>query len=61
MENSAAHNLEGLSLKSGWYVKGKQEKDANQTGSNFSVGYLVEKNGTTCFLKAFAKSVNNTC
>lgn len=53
MDNNAAHNLEGHTLKSGWSVKKKQERDVNQTGSNFSVGYVVEKNGETYFMKAF--------
>ncbi len=53
MENNAAHSLEGLLLKSGWKVLKKQERDPNQSGSNFSVGYIVEKNGEKCFLKAF--------
>ena len=41
------------SLKSGWFVKEKPERDPNQSGSNFSVGYIVEKDGETCFMKAF--------
>lgn len=53
MDNNAAHSLVGQTLKSGWFVKNKPERDVNQTGSNFSVGYIVEKNGETCFLKAF--------
>jgi len=40
-------------LKSGWFVKEKPERDPNQSGSNFSVGYIVEKDGETCFMKAF--------
>lgn len=53
MDNNAAHNLLNLTLKSGWHVIEKPERDPNQSGSNFSVGYIVEKGGDTCFLKAF--------
>jgi len=53
MDNNAAHSLEGHTLKSGWKVLRKQVRDVNQTGSNFSVGYIVERDGETCFLKAF--------
>jgi serine/threonine protein kinase len=53
MKDSAAHNLQGLTLKSGWKITEKITKTANSTGSVFSVCYKVEKNGETCFLKAF--------
>ncbi len=53
MDNNAAHNLLNRTLKSGWYVKTKPERDTNQSGSTFSVGYVVEKDGQTCFMKAF--------
>lgn len=53
MTDSAAHNLLNLTLDKGWVVKSKIEKTDNQTGSFFSVCYLVEKDGETCFLKAF--------
>lgn len=53
MDNNAAHNMLNLTLKSGWVVKEKPERDPNQSGSNFSVGYIVEKDGETCFMKAF--------
>jgi eukaryotic-like serine/threonine-protein kinase len=53
MENNAAHSLLGITLKTGWLVKEKIQKNDNQTGSTFSVGYIVEKDGETCFLKAF--------
>ncbi len=51
--DNAANKLEGITLKSGWLVKKKIEKYDNQTGSIFSVCYKAEKNGVTCFLKAF--------
>ncbi|MFW5983205.1 MAG: protein kinase domain-containing protein [bacterium] len=53
MDDNAAHNMLDRTLKSGWVVKEKPERDPNQSGSNFSVGYIVEKNGETCFMKAF--------
>jgi serine/threonine protein kinase len=53
MDNNAAHSLENHTLKSGWFVKEKQKRDVNQTGSNFSVGYIVEKDGEISFMKAF--------
>lgn len=53
MENNAAHSLLGHTLKTGWLVKEKIQKNSNQTGSTFSVGYIVEKNSESCFLKAF--------
>lgn len=53
MIDNAAHNLKGLTLKSGWEVIQKIEKQDNQTGSFFSVCYLVERNRERCFLKAF--------
>jgi len=54
MEQTAAHLLLNQKLKNGWTVIKKLERDANQSGSNFSVGYIVEnENKETCFLKAF--------
>jgi len=53
MIDNAAHNLLNLTLQTGWLVKEKIEKRDNQTGSFFSVCYLVERDGETCFLKAF--------
>jgi len=53
MEDSAAHNLLGLTLKTGWKVVEKITKTANSTGAFFSVCYKVEKDGQICFLKAF--------
>ena len=53
MENNAAQNLLNLTLNSGWSVTKKIEKTDSQTGSFFSVCYLVEKDGETCFMKAF--------
>ena len=53
IEDNAAHNLLNLTLKSGWYVSEKLERGDNQTGSFFSVWYIVEKDGERCFIKAF--------
>lgn len=51
--DNAAHGLLGKTLLTGWTVTDKIEKDDNQTGSFFSVCYLVEKEGEKCFMKAF--------
>ena len=53
MEDNAAHNLLGLTLKTGWEVIEKITKTSNSTGSFFSVCYKVKKNDLICFLKAF--------
>lgn len=53
MDTNAAHNLLGLTLKTGWVVKEKITKSSTSTGSFFSVCYKVEKDGEICFLKAF--------
>ncbi len=53
MKDNAAHNLLGLTLKSGWKVVEQITKTANSTGAFFSVCYKVEKDGEMCFLKAF--------
>jgi len=52
-KENAAHNLLNRTLESGWFVSKKIEKSDNQTGAFFSACYLVEKDGETCFLKAF--------
>lgn len=51
--DNAAHALLGKTLNTGWNVVKKIEKEDNQTGSFFSVCYLVEKDEKTCFLKAY--------
>jgi serine/threonine protein kinase len=53
MESNAAHNLLNRTLESGWKVIEKRDKTDNQTGSFFSVGYLVEKDNEICFMKAY--------
>lgn len=50
---SAANNLLGKTLNSGWKVIKKVEKETYQTGRFFSVCYEVEKDNEICFLKAF--------
>ena len=52
-QDVAAHNLLNMTLKNIWLVKEKIEKSGSQTGSHFSVGYIVEKDGRDYFLKAF--------
>ncbi len=53
IDDNAAHNLENRTLKNGWYVKSKVKRNENSTGSNFSVGYIVEKNEKKAFMKAY--------
>jgi serine/threonine protein kinase len=53
MDTNAAHNLTGITLKSGWRVIEKITKTDNSTGSFFSVCYKVERDNEICFLKAF--------
>jgi len=51
-EDSAAHLLLGRELDDGWRVVEKIERPPDATGSNFSVGYVVERDGQRAFLKA---------
>lgn len=53
MIDSAANNLQGRTLSSGWKVIEKITKADNATGSFFSICYKVEKDNKICFLKAF--------
>lgn len=53
MSDSAANNLQGRTLKTGWKVIEKITKDDNSTGSVFSICYKVKKDDKICFLKAF--------
>ena len=51
-----AHRLEGLTLPDGWLLKERTRKlplGPEETGGNFSVGYLAEKDGQTAFVKVF--------
>lgn len=49
---SAVHALKGRTLKTGWKVIERVQSKPGSTGGNFSVCYLVEKNGQPGFLKA---------
>jgi len=49
---SAVHALQGKILQTGWYVKDRMEAKKGSTGGNFSVCYMVEKEGKEGFLKA---------
>lgn len=49
---AAAHLLLGLELPGGWRVVKKLERAPDATGSNFSVGYIVEREGAQAYLKA---------
>ncbi len=54
-EDFAAGNIEGRDLN-GWHVKSKlpsPDKSKGQTGGNFSVCYIVEKDGVEYFMKVF--------
>jgi hypothetical protein len=50
---SAAHDLEGRTLATGWKVIEKITRPDNATGSFFSVCYKVSRGAEICFLKAF--------
>ena len=47
----ASHNLVGITLKNGWEVTKKLEKGKDDTGGNFSICYLAEKDGKEYFVK----------
>lgn len=49
----AAFNLEGRTIKGIWEVKKLIKKEPGQSGSHFSVPYLVERDGKIYFMKAF--------
>lgn len=43
--------LEGRTLEGGWVVADRVELEKGMTGSNFSIGYQVERNGHQGFMK----------
>lgn len=47
-----AESLEGQTLPCGWYVEEYVPIGPGQTGGNFSVGYIVSKDGKNGYLKA---------
>lgn len=49
---SAVHSLVGKTLKTGWEVLEKTKIKPGGTGGNFSVCYIVKKDGRIGFLKA---------
>lgn len=51
MLQNAAENLTGYTLPRGWRVRDKIERLPGETGANFSVCYLVERDGQTAFCK----------
>lgn len=56
-----ADHLAGEKLKTGWVVTQRTERKEGFTGGNFSVGYLVEKDGRQGFMKAVDMSrINET-
>lgn len=52
MKDTAARNLVGLSLPNDWRVVERIDLPPGGTGGNFSVGYRVERQGQSAFLKA---------
>lgn len=48
---NAAENLEGLTLPGGWRVRDKVGRLPGDTGGNFSVNYVVERDGQQAFCK----------
>jgi eukaryotic-like serine/threonine-protein kinase len=48
---NAAFNLAGRTLLTGWYVREKITAKPSSTGGNFSICYLVEKDGIQGFMK----------
>jgi eukaryotic-like serine/threonine-protein kinase len=51
-----AHKLAGMSLPCGWVLTEKLRKlpvGPDETGGNFSVGYIASKGGRTAFVKVF--------
>ena len=49
---SAVHDLQGKELHNGWHVIKKVEPKPGATGGNFSICYVVERDGQKGFLKA---------
>lgn len=47
-----SEQLLGRTIGTGWLVRSRVARYPGQTGSTFSVGYLVEKAGSTAFMKA---------
>lgn len=48
---NVAENLTGYTLPGGWRVRDKVARQAGDTGGNFSVNYLVEREGQQAFCK----------
>jgi serine/threonine protein kinase len=47
-----SEQLLGQTIGSGWVVKNRVSRYPGQTGSTFSVGYIVEKDGQQAYMKA---------
>lgn len=52
VQENAAYALTGTTLKNGWLVKKIIEPKPGATGGNFSVCYIVTRDGQEAFLKA---------
>ncbi len=46
------HNLQGITLASGWKITQQLPRAADATGGNFGVGYIATRDGETAFVKA---------
>jgi len=57
-----AESLVGIVLDTGWTISKKLEKASGETGGNFSVQYIAERNAEKCFLKAIdiEKTINSS-
>ncbi len=45
--------LIGKVLSGGWIIRERVQRHAKQTGSNFSIGYIVQRGTETAYMKAF--------
>ena len=50
--DTPAQRLQGVTLDNGWTVDARISRNPSATGANFSVPYVVSRNGCTAFLKA---------
>jgi serine/threonine protein kinase len=50
--DSPAQHLVGVTLRSGWTIVSKMQRDADATGGNFGIGYLAKRGEEEAFIKA---------
>jgi hypothetical protein len=48
---NVAEQLTGYTLPGGWRVRDKVARESGDTGGNFSVNYIVERDGQRAFCK----------